>query len=57
MTTLWFILLFFGGPTITLLACRAVSMAEKEGPGGSGDVGECDCRIPEVVRNSGGGVR
>lgn len=53
MTALWIILLFFGGPTITMLVCRAVSRAETEGPGGHGprDVGECDCRIPEVVHS------
>lgn len=55
MTALWLLPLLFGGAVLTLVACRAVSREEKEGPGGSGDVGERDCRIPEVVRNSGGG--
>lgn len=59
MTALWLIMLLFGGPAIVLLCLRAVNRAEDFGPGGHGprDCGECDSRIPEVVRNSGGGVR
>lgn len=57
MTTLWLLPLLFGGSLITLFVCRAVSRAENDGPGGPSECGECDCRIPEVVRNSGGGVR